>query len=124
MPQEYIIELVTAKVVPENRPFEEGVLIEDGLTLPFFVERGWSGPSGYYLEQWSIRRSGQEIVHTGELRPIFVRSPQAVTSYTDRVDTPLQLEEGSYLLAFVIEGRFMGSREFHVSSMEKTAAPA
>jgi hypothetical protein len=124
MPQEYIVELVTARVVPEDRPFEEGILIEDGLTMPFLVERGWSGPSGYYLEQWSIRRSGSEILYTGELKPIFVRGPQSVTQYTDRVDTPFELEEGTYLLAFVVEGRFMASKEIQARSSENVAAPA
>jgi hypothetical protein len=124
MPQEYIIELVEARVIPVDRPFQEGILVEDGLTLPFLVERGWSGPSGNYLEQWSIRRSGREVLHTGALRPISVRGPQSVTRYTDRVDDPIPLETGTYLLAFVIEGRFMGSKEFQVSSEEKAEALA
>jgi hypothetical protein len=124
MPQEYIVELIDAKVVPEDRRFDEGILVENGLTLPFLVERGWSGPGGYYLEQWSIRRSGREILHSSELRSISVRGPQSVSRYTDRVEAPIQLEEGNYLLTFIIEGRFMGSREFQVTSVEKAEAPA
>jgi hypothetical protein len=124
MPHEYIIELIDAKVVPADRPHGEGIIVADGSTLPFLVERGWSGPSGYYLEQWSIRKSGREILYTGEVKPISVRGPQSVTRYTDRVDNPIKLEDGTYMLAFVVEGRFMGSTEIQVRSEEKLAASA
>lgn len=122
MPYEYILELLKARVAPADRPYEEGILTVDGLTEPFIVERSWSGPAGYYLEQWSIRRSGSEIIYSGDVKSISIRGLQSISTFTDRVDTPIPLEAGTYQLAFVVEGRFMGFTEIRVSSKETVAA--
>ncbi|MGH2810264.1 MAG: hypothetical protein ACRDIA_05220 [Actinomycetota bacterium] len=111
MPEMYQLELVTARVAPAEEPLEDGIRLKNGKTLPFLVERTWSGPAGSYNEQWSIRRGGKEIVYGSESKPIWVKGLQSIRTYTDRVDEPISLEAGTYNLVFVAEGYFMGSRE-------------
>ena len=122
MPYEYILELLRARVAAADKPDEDGIVVSDGLTEPFIVERSWSGPAGYYLEQWSIRRDGKEILYEGDLKSISIRGLQSVSTFTDQVDAPIPLEAGTYQLAFVVEGRFMGFSEIRVSSKETVAA--
>lgn len=121
MPQEYILDLIKARVAPADRPWEDGVMAEDGMTEPFLVERSWSGPAGHYSEQWSIRRGGKEVLFESEVQRRFVRGLQAVTTYVDRVDSPISMEPGTYQLIFIVEGRYMGSVSFEVGA-KKTAA--
>ncbi len=110
MLKDLLLQLVEAKVHRADRPFDSRVIVEGGTTRPFVLERGWSGPSGSYLETWSIRRGeGREIVHESAARPIFVRGIQSVTRFSDLVSSPINLEPGTYDLVFVVEGRFMGS---------------
>jgi len=109
MPKDLLLELVEAKVHRADRPFDSRVIVEGGTTRPFVLERGWSGPSGSYLETWSIRKGGREIIHQSASRPVFVRGIQSVTRYSDLVSKPITLEPGTYDLVFIVEGRFMGS---------------
>lgn len=118
MQQEILLELVRAGARPVDRPEETGILIDGGGTKPFVVERGWSGPAGYYNEQWSIRRGGREVLYESEPRQIFVRGIQSVTNYTDTVDERIRLEPGSYELVFLIDGMFMGNVGVQVKALE------
>lgn len=122
MPYEYVLELVKVRVTPAERTYEDGILVSEGFTQPFVVERSWSGPAGWYLEQWSIRRGGKEILYTSDIKSISVRGIQSVSSYTDLVEKSVPLEAGTYQLVFVIEGRFMGSVDIEVRSIDTAAA--
>jgi hypothetical protein len=121
MQQEILVELVRAGARPESESVE-GIIVDGGGTKPFVVERGWSGPAGYYLEQWSIRRGGREVLYQSEPRQIFVRGVQSVTNYTDTVTDRIRLEPGNYQLVFLIDGMFMGNVEVNARAGGAAAA--
>lgn len=121
MPQEYILDLIRARVVPADRPWDEGVVVDGGSTQSFIVERSWSGPAGHYTEQWSIRQGGSTILFESKPERRFVRGLQSITTYANQIDQPIALEPGTYQLVFVVEGRYMGSYAFEVGA-KKTAA--
>ncbi|MGH2722450.1 MAG: hypothetical protein ACRDJO_12750 [Actinomycetota bacterium] len=119
--EDFYLDLVSAKVVPTERPWEEGILLEDGRSRPFTVERGWSGPAGTYVEQWAILREGRYVVHQSKPGYIFVRGPQAVSREADRVDKPIAMEPGTYDLVFVAEGFRMGSVKIEARANQAVA---
>lgn len=119
--EDFYLDLVSAKVAPIERPWEEGITLEDGRSRPFTVERGWSGPGGTYVEQWAILREGRYVVHQSKPRYIFVRGPQAVSREVDRVDKPIAMEPGTYDLVFVAEGFRMGSVKIEARPNEAVA---
>jgi hypothetical protein len=122
VPSEYLIELVKAKVAPIDLPYDEGISTSAGKTLPFFVEREWSGPAGTYWETWSIRRGGREVIYSARPQQVKVSGMQSIRRFVDRVDEPIQIEPGTYQLVFIVEGRFMGSREIEVLPPDEAAA--
>lgn len=112
------LELVKAKVAPLEHWWEDGVELQDGYTLPFLVERGWSGPAGHYVEEWWIAAgNGPVLFHFG-WNEIFVHGPQSVSTFVDRVLHRIPLEPGRYHLAFGIMGLFMGAVDFDASPIE------
>lgn len=114
--QEIVLELVRAGIRPAGSPEGTGILVSEGGTTPFTVERGWSGVAGYYNEQWSLRRGGTETLYTSATRQIFVRGLQSVTSYTDTVDQRIRLDPGQYNLVFLIEGMFLGHVDVYAAA--------
>jgi hypothetical protein len=121
MPREYYLELIRAKVRPAEHPWDEGIDVKDGHSLPFHVERGWSGPAGHYWEQWSIRRDGTTL-YSSAPREIWVRGMQSVTTHTDRVDDSFSLEPGDYQLVFLVHGYLMGEVTITAASATDAAA--
>lgn len=121
MPKDFYLELVSARVSPAGRPYEAGLALREGFTVPFVVERSWAGPAGNYTEQWSIRRHDGEVLFHGDSKWIRVRGMQSVTEWKDVVDDPLRLDPGTYLLVFVVEGHFMGSVEIAAAPDRVTA---
>lgn len=122
MPSNAFLELVNSRVAWADRPWENRIAVTDGRTLPFIVERSWSGAAGNYIEQWSIRREMRDIMYKSEPRQIFVRGLQSLTKHTDRVNEPIALDPGSYRLVFVVEGYFMGSADIEVVAAGSAAA--
>jgi hypothetical protein len=122
MPKDYALELVSARVTPARRPWEEGIPVSGGSTRPFRVVRSWSGPAGHYIEQWSIRRAVREVVYEHPPKEINVRGMQSISEHQDQIEQPLTLEPGEYLLVFVVEGRFMGSVEIQAVASDEAAA--
>ena len=95
MPEEYFLTLIGPRVAPAARPWASGLPLEDGHTLPFVVDRGWVGPAGTYIEQWSIR-DGERILYRHPAKYIEVRGFQSVRRFSDTVKVPLRLEPGIY----------------------------
>lgn len=122
MPQDYHLDLSRARVAPRERPYEDGIVLREGRTTPFRVERAWSGPAGTYREQWSIRRGGAEILYRHPPQLISVTGMQATSDFSDLVDQPLDLEPGTYKLVFIVEGRFMGAIDIEVRESKDQAA--
>ena len=108
MPGEYFLQLIGPRAAPADRPWESGLPLENGGTAPFVVDRGWVGPAGTYIEEWSIRR-GDKVLYRHPAAYIEVRGFQAVRRFTDTVRTPLALEPGEYEIVLVVEGYRMGS---------------
>lgn len=102
------LELVVARVCPADDPLATGIVVDGGLSRPFVVERGWSGPAGHYLERFAIGR-GAEVAFRSLPGQIFVRGPQTVTRYRDVVEEGVSLEEGAYELTFYADDVAVGS---------------
>jgi hypothetical protein len=98
----HILELVKVRVTPEDNPAEDSILLEGSMSLPFTLERSWSGNAGYYFEQITIR-SGDRQLYAGMPKQIFVRGLQSVTTYEDLIGERIPLEPGSCQLVFVID---------------------
>lgn len=122
MRQDISLELISARVARSDQPWEESIAVAGGKSFPFVVERSWAGPSGYYNEQWSIRRGMGDVIHQADPSYIFVRGIQSLTKHVDRVVVPIAIDEGSYRLVFIVEGYFMGAVEIQVISSDSAAA--
>lgn len=98
----HILELIKVRVTPEDNQAEEGILLEGSMSLPFTLQRSWSGNAGYYFEQITIR-TGDRQVYAGLPKQIFVRGLQSITSYEDLISDRIPLEPGNCQLVFVID---------------------
>ena len=124
MPEEYFLTLVGPRVAPADRLSESGLPLEDGHTLPFVVDRGWVGPAGTYIEQWSIR-TGETVLYRNPAKYIEVRGFQSVRRFSDTVRVPVKLEPGVYDIVFLVEDYRMGSFAVEAHKLsEKVEAPA
>jgi hypothetical protein len=119
--EDYYIDLVKARVAPVERPWEDGIALEEGRSRPFLVERGWSGPGGTYIEQWTILKEGRYVVHQGRPKYISVRGMQSISKEVDRIERPIEMEPGEYDLVFVVEGFRMGSVKIEARPNEAVA---
>lgn len=117
MPEEYFLQIVGPRVSPAAASWESGLPLEGGTTAPFIVDRGWVGPAGTYIEEWSIRREGK-ILYRHPPAYIQVRGQQSVRRFSDTVRTPLVLEPGTYDICFVVERYLMGSITVEAAPLE------
>ncbi|HWD07965.1 MAG TPA: hypothetical protein VHA57_02605, partial [Actinomycetota bacterium] len=108
MPAEYFLHLVAPRVFPVAAPWDSGLPVDNGSTSPFVVDRGWVGPAGTYIEEWSIR-DGDTVLYRHPPSYIQVRGHQAVRRFSDTVVVPIALEPGIYDIIFVVEKYRMGS---------------
>lgn len=97
------LELVKVRVIPDDNPVESGILLDGTISLPFMLERAWSGNAGYYFEEYQIK-VGDKTVFQSSPRQIFVRGLQSITSHQDRVDERIALEPGVCHLLFLVDG--------------------
>ncbi len=86
-----------------------GIPLQDGIALPFVVERKWNAPAGYYPEQWFlIDPESREILFEGPTQRILV---WGLASWTD-VSTPVPggfpLAPGTYQIVLALGGRMGG----------------
>lgn len=117
MPEEYFLQIVGPRVSPAAASWESGLPLEGATTAPFVVDRGWVGPAGTYIEEWSIRREGK-ILYRHPPAYIQVRGHQSVRRFSDTVRTPLVLEPGTYEICFVVERYLMGSITVEAAPLE------
>lgn len=106
--QDVFLHLVQPRIAPEVGTNHVGLPLEGGATAPFVVDRGWAGPAGTYIEEWSIRR-GEQVLYRHPPAYIQVRGHQTVRRFSDTVRVPLALEPGEYDITFVIGKYKMGS---------------
>lgn len=123
MPAEYFLHLVAPRVFPVAAPWDSGLPVDNGSTSPFVVDRGWVGPAGTYIEEWSIR-DGDTVLYRHPPSYIQVRGHQAVRRFSDTVVVPIALEPGIYDIIFVVEKYRMGSFVAEAASPAQLAAAA
>ncbi len=101
----------------------EGIAVKDGRCLPFVVEREWSAPAGYYVEQWFlVKPETGEVFIQGPAQQALILGLQARTELIDEVREVLPLEPGAYQLVFALGGLKGG--EVDVSVVEAPAEEA
>jgi len=98
----------------------EGIAVRDGMSLPFVVERQWSAPAGYYVEQWFlVKPDTGEVFIEGPAKQSLILGLQARTELIDEIPDRFPLEPGTYQLVFALGGLKGGEADVQV-----VAAPA
>lgn len=93
----------------------EGISVRDGRSLPFVVQREWSAPAGYYVEQWFlVKPDTGEVFIEGPSRQALILGLQARTELIDEVPERFELEPGAYQLVFSLGGLKGGEIEVQV----------
>ncbi len=112
----HILELVTVRVTPDDDPAGSGILVDGSLSLPFTLEREWSGNSGYYFEQYTISMGDRQAFQSVP-QQIYVRGLQSRTAYRDHVDERISLEPGTCQMLFLIDDVPMATVELEVKAL-------
>ena len=112
----HILELLSVRVTPDDSPDDVGILVEGSLSLPFTLERQWSGNAGYYFEQYTISVGDRQVFQSVP-QQIFVRGLQSRTTYTDHVDERIHLEPGTCQMLFLIDDVPMATVELPVKAL-------
>lgn len=112
----HILELIKVRVIPDDNPAGSGILLDGTISLPFTLEREWSGNVGYYFEQYRIK-AGDKQVFQSIPKQIFVRGLQSLTAQRDRVDERIALDPGVCHLEFLIDGIHMATVEVPVEAL-------
>ena len=95
---------------------DSGIPVEDGVTLPFVVERKWNAPAGHYPEQWFLIDPGtREILYEGGERTVLIWGLASWTEVSDAVPAGFSLAPGGYRLVFALGGTIGG--EFDVEAV-------
>jgi len=114
-----ILEMISVRVTPDDDPSASGILVDDLLSLPFTLEREWSGNQGYYFEHFTITMGDREVYRSVP-QQIFVRGVQSSTAFRDHIDERIPLEPGICHMVFHIDDDPMVNVELQV----KALAPA
>jgi hypothetical protein len=102
MGHNHIVQLLSVRVTPDDDPNGFGILVDGSVSLPFTLERAYSGVQGYYFEQYLIM-SGDKTVFASEPQQIFIRGLQSSTLHKTRVDERIPLSAGTCDLVFVVD---------------------
>jgi hypothetical protein len=98
----HIVQISDVRVIPDDDPSGNGILVDGSMSLPFTLERSLSGVQGYYFEQYLILADGKQVFASSP-QQIFVRGLQSITSYSTHVDERIPLSAGSCQLVFVYD---------------------
>lgn len=96
------VQLLSVRVTPDDKPDGAGILLEGSLSLPFTLERAYSGVQGYYFEQYLLLSDGTQV-YASEPRQIFIRGLQSTTAHTSHVDERIPLSPGTCQLVLVVD---------------------
>ena len=101
----------------------DGIVLQDGKTVPFEVYRAWSAPAGHYPEQWFlVDPKTREVLYESKAPVRSIFGLQAPTEVTDVVEAPLQLEPGTYQIVFALGGLKGGEIDVQVTAGSASAA--
>ena len=82
-----------------------GIPIQDGVALPFVVERKWNAPAGHYPEQWFlIDPATREILHEGPEEQVLIWGLASWPDVTTRSEGGFPLAPGKYQIALALGG--------------------
>jgi len=98
----HIVQLLSVRVTPDDDPNGFGILVDGSLSLPFTLERAYSGVQGYYFEQYLIM-SGGKTVFASDPQQTFIRGLQSSTMHTSHVDERIPLSAGTCDLVLVVD---------------------
>jgi len=91
---------------------DSGIALAGGRTLPFEVTRAWNAPAGTYRERWYlVQPDTREVLFEGPERTTLIWGLQSWTEFTDRVEEPIPLDPGKYLIFFALGGVLGGELE-------------
>lgn len=102
MGHNHIVQLLSVRVTPDDDPNGFGILVDGSMSLPFTLERAYSGVQGYYFEQYLIM-AGDKTVFTSQPQQIFIRGLQSSTMQTSHIDERIPLSAGICNLVFVVD---------------------
>ena len=95
----------------------EGIVLQEGKTVPFEVYRAWSAPAGHYPEQWFlVDPKTREVLYESKAPVRAMFGLQAPTEVTDVVVEPLELDPGTYQIVFALGGLKGGEIDVPVTS--------
>ena len=101
----------------------EGIPLQDGKTMPFVVERGWSAPAGTYPEAFYIvDPATSEVLYESPVREEAIWGLQALTDLTDEVTEHISLKPGQYQIVFSLGGARGGEIEVEAFEVADEAA--
>ena len=101
----------------------DGIVLQDGKTLPFEVYRAWSAPAGYYPEQWFlVDPKTREVLYESRAVTRHMFGLQAPTEVTDVVNEPLELPAGGYQVVFALGGLKGGELDVTVRQADTASA--
>ena len=102
---------------------ETGIPLQDGKTLPFIVERGWSAPAGTYPEAFYIvDPKTSEVLYESAVRERDIWGLQALTDVRDEVDGQINLKPGQYQIVFSLGGARGGELDVEAFEVAEEAA--
>lgn len=102
---------------------EAGIPVEDGVTLPFVVERRWNAPAGYYPEQWFlIDPATKEILYEGPERQLLIWGLASWTDATTEVPGGFRLQPGNYQIVFALGGARGGEADVTAAEVARGGA--
>lgn len=100
-----------------------GIPLQEGKTLPFIVERGWSAPAGTYSEAFYIvNPKTSEVLYESPVREEAIWGLQALTDLRDEVTHHITLEPGQYQIVFSLGGARGGELEVEAFEVAEEAA--
>lgn len=112
----HIVQISTLRVTPDDNPSASGILLDGSLSLPFTLERSYSGVQGYYFEQYLILSDGKQVFASVP-QQMFVRGLQSTTAYSTHVDERIPLSAGTCQLVFVIDDVAMAPVDVPVNAL-------
>lgn len=112
----HIVQILSLRVTPDDDPAGSGILVEGALSLPFTLERSYSGVQGYYFEQYLILSDGKQVFASVP-QQMFVRGLQSTTTYSDHVNERVNLSQGTCQLVFVIDDVAMAPVDVPVTAL-------
>lgn len=102
---------------------DHGIPLQDGKTMPFVVERGWSAPAGTYSEAFYIVEPATgEVLYESPVREEAIWGLQALTDLKDEVTEHISLKPGQYQIVFSLGGARGGEIEVEAFEVADEAA--